>query len=204
MHTAYAHHTQKDDAHTHRDATAYTQRPCFSPTSTQYYTYHTHHTLSTNMQTPDTFPHPATPTLTHSYNTHITKTTATHPHTFPFSLSCSRSWRELCQLRRRDSTSRACFYKREVPHQLWPPPWEGTRGEFQICILAWGKGCGVIFLPPSDCQITHLPRPRDHFSKQWYRWGWLFFPKFHTALMNAICVSDNRPFSLGSRPCRGW
>ena len=124
MHTAYAHHTQKDDAHTHTDATACTQRPCFSPTSTQYYTYHTHHTLSTNMQTPDTFPHPhpATPTLTHSYNTHITKTTATHPHTCPFSLGCSRSWRELCQLRRRDSTSRACFYKREVPHQLWPPP----------------------------------------------------------------------------------
>ena len=124
-HHTHMHTTPRKTMPTHTQMLQHTHKDHVSHPQVHNITLiHTHHTLSTNMQTPDTFPppHPATPTLTHSYNTHITKTTATHPHTFPFSLSCSRSWRELCQLRRRDSTSRACFYKHEVPHQLWPPP----------------------------------------------------------------------------------
>lgn len=146
-HTQHIHTTPRKTIPTHIQMLQHTPRDHASHPQIHNIT----HTTCTAHQAPMCKhlppPHRVTPTLTHSYNIHITESTATHPHTFPFSLSCSGSWRELCQLRRSDSTSRACFYKHEVPRQLWPPPWEGTQGEFQICILAWGKGCGVIFSP---------------------------------------------------------
>lgn len=79
---------------------------------------------------------------------------------------------------------------------------ERHEGEFQICIFCLRKrvwSCFFFFFPLPDCQITHLPRPRDYFSKQRYRWGWLFFLKFHMALMSATCVTVNRHFSPSSQ-----
>lgn len=131
-------------------------------------------------------PHMPTPT----YNIHLTHTNPTHvhAHSFSISLGCSVELGELCPFQGYDSVSRPCCCKPEVPHQLWPPPCKGMQGEFQICILASGRGCGVIFFP-SVCQITHLPKPRDHFSKQKCRWGWWFSLKSHRVLRNAMCVT---------------
>lgn len=120
-HTAYTHHTQKLDTDTHTDPTAHTQRPRFSPQI-----HNVTHATCTTHQAP-TCKHLPPPPACHTHS----HTQLQHTHHKKYSYTSTRLsllpqllWelRELRQLRRSDSTSRACFYKCEVPRQLWPPP----------------------------------------------------------------------------------
>ena len=90
-HTQHIHTTPRKTIPTHIQMLQHTPRDHASHPQIHNIT----HTTCTAHQAPMCKrlppPHCVTPTLTHSYNIHITESTATHPHTFPFSLSCSGS-----------------------------------------------------------------------------------------------------------------
>lgn len=168
IHTQHIHTTPRNLIPTHIQILQRTHKDHVS--HHKYTMLHMPRAPHTKHQRANTFPHPqrATPTLTHSYNTHITKSTATHPHAFPFSLSCSGScgscvsFEEVTQLPGLVSTSAKSLVS--CGHL----PEKACRVSSKFAF--WPEEKGVeLFFPPSDCQITHLPRPRDHFSKQRYR-----------------------------------
>lgn len=141
----------------------------------------------------------------HACNTHITTNTNpphTDTYTFPFSLSSS------IELKGALSVSRIWFNFQALLLQAWGPSsavatsLERHAGWVPNLHFGLRKRVWSNFFFPFWLLNNTSARPRDHFSKQRYRWGWLFFLKSHTVLMNAICVTVNRPFSLSHQPCR--
>lgn len=77
-------------------------------------------------------------------------------------------------------------------HAGWVP-------DLHFCLRRRAWSYFFFFFCPFDCQITYLLRPRDHFSEQRYRWGRLFFLKFHTAPRKAKCVAITGHLTLCSK-----
>lgn len=167
-HTAYTHHTLKDDTHTHTDATSIHTKTTFL--THKYTILHIPHAPHIKHQRANTFPHPIVPhPLSHTVTAHTSQKTQLHIHTpFPSpsaALGADRScvsFEEVTQLPGLVSTS----MKSLVSCGRLPEKARGASSKFAF----WPEEKGVeLFFPPPDCQITHLPRPRDHFSKQRYR-----------------------------------
>ena len=166
-HSIYTPHPERRYPHTYR---CYSIHPETTLLTHRYTILHTPHAPHTKHQCANTFPHPiVSHPLSHTVTTYTSQKAQLHIHTpFPSPSaalgadgSCV-SFEEVTQLPGLVSTST----KSLVSCGHLPEKARGASSKFAF----WPEEKGVeLFFPPSDCQITHLPRPRDHFSKQRYR-----------------------------------